>query len=363
MPIRWLPLALALVVGGCNSFQDIQNGEPALPGPVMLTPDAQSLVQAANAPLPPGAMPPIPRTCAAVIKFEDSYPVTPGVQAQDNAKDQVPAVVNINNYTTLRNNCISDYIQVIDNQYREYRIELVHLTGGGTAIADTLTGVLSAAASGVGGSTARILSGITAAIAAGKQAINTDVLYNNSVLAVIAQMDADRNEQYSIILQQENGTSSSGDAGQSGTGTQTSSTAPKYTIVSGTITKKITVQYPASGGTPARQVKIDGTETFVKPAAPAKPDSNKPTPLPAYTMHKAAVDLATYYADGTFSHALVSLQQQSGTKATNCKTQVNSIKTTGSKTGASTTADPTIDASPSGVAPASSSNTSTPSGC
>jgi hypothetical protein len=267
----------------------------------------------------------------------------------------------MDNYKTLRDNCISEYIGAIDNQYREYRIELVHITGGLTAFADTATAVLSAAAAGVGGSTAQILSGVTAAIAGGKNAINTDVLRSNSVLAVIAQMDADRNEQSSIILQQENATSANigGNAQQGGTGSQTSTAAPKYTILSGTITKHITVQYPANGNTPARQVKIDGNETFVAPVAkPAAAASS--TSLPAYTMHKAAIDLAAYYAAGTFTHALVSLQQQTGAKAANCKTQVNSIKTTGAKTGGSTTTDPAATDAPS---PTTGGGASTPSGC
>jgi hypothetical protein len=374
--MRWLSVvpAFALWLSGCATWRDISNGEPALPGPIMLTPDSQAIVQAANVPLAPGAPPPVPLNCQAVIQFEDRYPVPPsGVIVQDSKDPKNSITVSIDNYVTLRNNCISEFIGAIDNQYREYRIELVHLSGGLTAFADTATAVLSAAAAGVGGSTAQVLSGIAAAIAGGKSAINTDVLRSNSILAVIAQMDADRNEQNSIILQQENGTgittttiTTSGNAQQGGTASQTPSVVPRYTILDGTITKHITVQYPASGNIPARQVKIDGTETFGAPdksAAPAaaKTKTAATTPqLPAYTMHKAAIDLAAYYAAGTFAHALVSLQQQSGAKAANCKTQVNSIKTTGAKTGGSTTTDPAGADAPS---PTTSAGASTPSGC
>jgi len=71
-------------------------------------------------------------------------------------------------------------------------------------------------------------------------------------------------------------------------------------------------------------------------------------------MYAASVDLQGYFDAGTVDHALVSLQKQAGAKATNCQAQVNNLKTTGSKTGSSTS-DPDLTAGTPAASPSSPS--------
>ena len=90
----------------------------------------------------------------------------------------------------------------IDYQYSLYKEQVFKLANGLNASADTLTTVLSAGATGVGGPTARILSGIAASIGTLKGTMNQDVLYNQTITAIISKMDADRSDQLATILKE-----------------------------------------------------------------------------------------------------------------------------------------------------------------
>lgn len=105
-------------------------------------------------------------------------------------------------YQTKRNNCIEQFVGAIDYQYGLYKELVFKLTNGAIASTDALSTVLSAGAAGVGGTAARILSGIVAGIGTLKGQLNQDLLYNQTITAIISQMDADRRQQLSVILTQ-----------------------------------------------------------------------------------------------------------------------------------------------------------------
>jgi hypothetical protein len=301
------------------------------------------------------------------------------------------SVVNYGNYATLRNNCISDYIGAIDNQYREYEKDLIKSTSAAAAVADTAGTALSAGAAAIGGTTAQILSGISASLGTLRGSLSADILYSNSIIAIIAQMEADRKEQLTVILQREQqsgGSQTSTSAPQSGsqqsgspqsdqqlgskqssgtnsptTNNDTNNLSTKPTNISGSIHKDIKVQYSATSSRPARVEHIVSTRTITPPPAAKSTIPNQSQAqkgLPDYTMHKAAVDLAGYFAAGTFAHALVSLQQAAAAKAADCKAQVNSLKTTGAKTGSTGATDPDLTDMSSG---SGQSQTGQSSGC
>jgi hypothetical protein len=105
-------------------------------------------------------------------------------------------------YAIARNNCIFEFLGAIDYQYNLYKEQVFKLANGLNASADTLTTVLSAGATGVGGATGQILSGIATGIGTLKGTMNQDVLYNQTITAIIAKMDADRADKLKVILQQ-----------------------------------------------------------------------------------------------------------------------------------------------------------------
>jgi hypothetical protein len=63
-----------------------------------------------------------------------------------------------------------------------------------------------------------------------------------------------------------------------------------------------------------------------------KPSDDKQM-KPPYTMYAASLDLLDYFEAGTVHHAIVDLQNTTGAKTVACKTAVNNLKTTGTKSG------------------------------
>jgi hypothetical protein len=184
--------------------------------------------------------------------------------------------------------------------------------------------------------TKTILSAIATGIGGTKNVISQDVLYSNSILAIISKMDADRNQQLSVILQriQNAGLPPSPDGVDAG---QVKTGAPTPVVKSATFTKKVTVATPKTTTTPASTTTTT-VETTTPPTKPKPPTTESGVPeteptFTPYSMHEAAVDLLTYYWAGTIPHALVSMQQVSGAQAIDCKAQVNNLKTTGTKSG------------------------------
>jgi hypothetical protein len=419
MVARLWPLAFTLLVlPGCN--QMALNGQPDFPTAGMLTPASGQIVTAARAPSTAAFTPPL--DCQAVIVAEDALsssiataaalvptaspapaapPLAPGgAPAPASPAPMVGSTTAVKltfgspDYLRLRNNCIESYIGAIDYQYAQYKAQTIKLTGGLTAAADSTSTILSAASAGVGGTTGQILSGLAAAIGTVKGSISQDVLYNNSIVTVIMQMDADRNEQHAAILkqmQQDSPTvtpsgvaagASANSAPGSGTGTGSTTsggttTTPKPTrptIQSGTITRNIVVMLPATADAPARKETIKTTQTIeaapkpapapAKPGAPASTTQSAATSKPvSYTMYQASIDLLAYYEAGTFPHAIVAMQQSSGAKATNCKAQVNNLKTTGTTTGAQDSLDPAAAALPLTTTAPTTSSPAQPNAC
>lgn len=105
---------------------------------------------------------------------------------------------------------------------------------------------------------------------------------------------------------------------------------------------------PATATAAESTVVITSTRTIpAPPSASAKPGADKQNPLPVgsaktalpYTMDEASNDLLTYYEAGTFPHAIVSMNENAGAQAANCKATVNNVKQTGSKSGMANASD------------------------
>jgi hypothetical protein len=321
-------LPIAGLLGACNHFPTPLSGAPGLDAAVVVTPPSAALLTA----LPGGALQP---DCQRAINWEETFTsdangnMTGDINIAGTGTQYPPQNENV--FERYRDNCISIYMAAIDLSYEQYKRDSISLVGNLDAGADFVQTALSAASTAVGAAgTKTLLSALATGVGTSKTTISADVLYNNSILAVFAQMDADRNSQHGVILQRiQNGTTNSGTSGSTPT--------PASPTVSGTVTRKLTVAIPATAKAPASTAQVTSTRTIPAPHA-AAPDGAQKKPMP-YTMYQAANDLLIYYEDGTFAHAVVSLHEQTGAQATNCKATVKSLKTTGTKGGTSSGGD------------------------
>jgi hypothetical protein len=102
--------------------------------------------------------------------------------------------------------CVYALKGLIDDQYREYRITLHHLADGGNALADTIVlGVNTAGTAVVGAAAKTILAAIGAGVGGTKSIFNEDLLYKQTIITVLNQMDADRDKQFSMMLEEMKG--------------------------------------------------------------------------------------------------------------------------------------------------------------
>jgi hypothetical protein len=367
-------LALAQLTG-CSEFKTALNGRPDFPPSVLLLPDAGGMVAAASAPAVAAKPEFPPETCRLVINAED----VPRAPALATTSATLPGVTfGSDDYLRLRNICIETYVAAIDYQYSVFKADLLNTTSGLGVSSDLAAAALSAASAGATGTTARILAGLSSAVLFTKKTIDQDVLNNNSIIAVINQMDADRNQRYSTILQQmqadlpsksNSGTSSSPPSGGAAPAAPSGVAvvqSKKGVVLSETVHSVRTINVPAENGVAAHTLTITTDRKVASPkpaAAPAKPaDATPSAPSQVtYTLSQAAVDLVAYYDAGTFAHAVVAMQQAGATKATNCRAVVQNLKTTGTKTGTADTNDPT--ATTDSATQGGSSSTAQPNAC
>jgi hypothetical protein len=179
--------------------------------------------------------------------------------------------------------CVYALKGIIDDEYREYKIVLQHTVDDGGGILDVANLGLTTAATATPGAAAKtVLSAIATGLSGTKTIINEDVIYKQAIAAVCNQMDADRDQQFTVMLKEMNNAES-----------------------------------------------ISGAAS--------------------YSMDQAKDDLLIYFADGTFSHALDSLQSKTAANKENCKAQLNTTKKTAvadsGKQGAMSANSPSTDAS------------------
>lgn len=239
-------------------------------------------------------------------------------------------------------------IDAIDLRFYEFKGELLGLVGGGNAAIDIGAAALAVASSASGAKEAKtILSGLAGLLLTSRQFFTADVLYNTSIVVALQQMDGDRKQAEAIILQRMQDGSSTTTPGNAGSTPPTKSSTAKVT--KGIITKNLTIEVPETATAAASTVIITSTRTIpAPPAAPAKQGAGNQNPAPSgsakvvplYTMVEAANDLLAYYEAGTFAHAIVSMNENAGAQATNCKAAVNNVKQTGSKSGTANASDP-----------------------
>ena len=276
--IRVFAAAAVLALGACNSFNGALRGEPNFDVRILVAPEAAMAIgQAITAGIT--FSPPIAMTRPQVCNL---------------------AFVSINEQA-YRDACIQDLISIIDAQYAEYKRSLLNIVNDFHLGENLLTIALGQAIALAPGKTEKsILGAVSAGVAGARTAVDTELLYQASIVALINQMDTDRATQdCTILARQKNPTPPSAPP---------PATATKLSVTTMTTVKGANSQMPAP------KPSILTTEVAADPPA-------------SYSMRQASVDLLQYYEAGTFTHALQSLQAKTGSQATKAKQQVTNQKT------------------------------------
>jgi hypothetical protein len=101
--------------------------------------------------------------------------------------------------------CFDNYayqqMNAIDESYNTYKEELFYGSSGGSLVADLgILGTTLASTATPAASAKATLSAIAAGITGTRTAVDADVLYNNSLVSLIAKMDSDRAQQKVAML-------------------------------------------------------------------------------------------------------------------------------------------------------------------
>lgn len=163
-------LVLCLVIGGCSDqvVNTFRSGQPdfdtGLLMPTVRSSDGKTtmLVSGATGTTPGAALP--------------AAPLQPQSCVENNTAD-----------------CIWDLKSLIDNAYGGYKIALRQIIDGGNTGADlAVLGLAAGITATPGASVKTLLAAIQTGIAGGKSAVDSDMIYKQSVGLIINQMDKDR---------------------------------------------------------------------------------------------------------------------------------------------------------------------------
>jgi hypothetical protein len=321
---RMLPILLIITLTGCTVFGGAPKGAPNLDVRYLLPPE---VVIALDQPTLP------PQTGSGT--FPTSAPVQTILpvcvkaygDGKDGTTDHVPTQMD-------RDNCVVALMAMVDKQYDEFRDGLLKLVDDSDLVTDVaILGLGSATTLVPGKTTKSILGAISAGFAGTKAAINSDILYNTSIVIIINQMDTDRaTQRCTITTELKNGMPSTATA-------TTPSTPTTLTLMTSTTVNSANAKTPAPQAT-----------TTLKGVNPAPPQT--------YSMYDASADLVQYYMAGTFTHALQALEAKTGSQATESKQQANNAKT--GVTASSTTTTTSTAGANKGTSTAALTNTTTP---
>lgn len=271
--IQVVATALSLSLCSCTAFNGVINGEPNFDTGILLPPDVASSLH---------------------VSFPNEFP---NQMTQPSACTQAYMNPSSKYYRDI---CINELMSMIDIQYGEYKKSFRQVVDDSTLVADlAVIGLGSAGALVPAKTTKSILSGTAAAITGAKAAVDSDVFFNSSILVVINQMDADRQNERCVIIEQLKND------------IPTANPPPLPTALTMTTTTIV-----SDANTNTKRLKQSTTMPNISPA-----------PQKTYSMYDASNDLVQYYQAGTFTHALQSLQAKTGSQATKAKQQVKDQKT------------------------------------
>jgi len=246
---------------------------------------------------------------------------------------------NNNGHTADINKCVDAMTLLVDIRWQHFSSDLTALISGTNTVLDLATLGLGGAGSFAAKGTSQALAAISAGLGGTKTALSEDVLYKNSITAIVNEMIADRAIVMDTILKRE----------QAGWAEDASTTSP---------TKTAPTKTPDDSSTSAA-------------------DSSAADVQPYHSLADAVKDLYDYSMAGSWSHALAKVQAATAANADSCTKQLNntkkgktakpaSTKTTHKKGGKTTTTTTTpaagSDSSSSGCSSNTGSDTTTTEG-
>jgi len=222
--------------------------------------------------------------------------------------------------------CVYSVMDKVDTVYGDYESD-VYLAANGTNLLADLSVLGLSAASTVAGSksTKTTFSAIITAVTGTKTALDTDILYKNSITNVINTMRTERSKQKAIILGRLNVMLHETDsAPTNGSPSAKRMTGPRaarpirLAAASAAETQGIGAPPPADGRQPDESANADAD------IASEADDSVKPQKY--VSLAEASQDLVMYFEVGTLVSAMISLQNTTSSKATACKKTADSAK-------------------------------------
>ncbi len=266
---RSIVCLLALVLTSCG-FRLLQQGEPDFNTAILLPGNATAQTDSVRGTqlLTPTTLPKSCQTAetTSTVTATTATATTGGTPAAGSPAVGTPATTPTTRMTTQTRTtaddtasqakviqCVYEVKALIDDHYREYRITLHHFVDDGNAALDFGNLGLSTAATLIGAPGVKTtLSAFGTLLTGSKSVVNEDVLMRAAVESIINQMDADRQQQFGIMVAEMKG--------------------------------------------------------------------------PSYILAQAKDDLLIYFADGTFDHALVSMQTLTAANSGACKSETDRAK-------------------------------------
>ena len=313
-PVAVLCLIIGVSLTACGSVSAL-TGAPDLASTTVLPPTALPVLAQQNIAIPNVKLPP---ACNNAYAFDDASAGAAG-GPRSLSTGGPSTLMTEAAYENYRNNCIYTFINLIDDRYNDYKknaLRLVDTANLGADLGLLATNIAGTAVGGAGAKT--ILNGIAAGITGTRAAINSDVLYNTTIFTIVLQMDGDRANVHSQILQRiQNST-----VGPSGAPL---AAAP---VVTGSVEKSVTVANPPTAGAPTTTTTKTSTKIAPAPGAKALAAelASSGAPPVSYTMYQAANDLLAYYEAGTWAHAMFAMQAKAGTQVSNCTAKLTDAK-------------------------------------
>jgi hypothetical protein len=150
--------------------------------------------------LPPPAPKPAPARAAPAPAKKAGKKQQPDDTAEADTTQAAPPEPHSTGYPYVKS-CFYAMKSLIDDNYREYAITLVHAVDNGHLASDLTVQALTTASTVTGGATAKsVLSAIASGVNGARGYVDEDLLYNQSIALVLNQMDIDRSRLATVAM-------------------------------------------------------------------------------------------------------------------------------------------------------------------
>ena len=273
----------------------------------------------------------------SVWTMRSNDPTVPGKSDYGYTPKPCPSTEDASNATTSStptaiNNCIFAMINLVDTKYENFERSLFAAVSNTNFVVDTAVSGVGIAGGFLTGGASQVTSAIAGGLTGFNKSIDSDFLYSKTITVLIQQMRKDRATQLTIILNRMDATNATNAASK----TQADLAAAQQTAASNAAQAAAsmmqTVVQSAAPTTPgAKPTGSDAVAAVTNAssgvAAAATTAGTTQSAKPYRSIFEAMTDLHQYALAGSWSHALISLQSDTSTGATNAAATANAAKT------------------------------------